>query len=177
MVLHLDVGKGTKSSLKALEQAMVDDSLILLATQHQVHIEEPAPDDVLQMGTIARVRQMLKLNGTIRVLVEGLHRARISEFVKTDPFYEVKTKEVFEEETDDLDTQALMRSVLDHFEQYLRLSKKVSAETYSAVADIDEAGRLADVIASHLPLKISDKQRILETIEAKKRLENPVGND
>lgn len=170
MVLHLDVGR--ERSVKALEQAMVDDSLILLATQHQVHIEEPSPDDVYQMGTVARVRQMLKLpNGTIRVLVEGLYRAQIEEFEKTDPFYQVHAKKVVEEEVDDLDTQALMRSVLDHFEQYLRLSKKVSAETYSAVADIDEPGRLADVIASHLPLKIADKQRILETIEAKKRLE------
>ncbi|MFC4078423.1 endopeptidase La [Salinithrix halophila] len=170
MVLHLDVGR--ERSVKALEQAMVDDDLILLATQHEVQIEEPGTDDIFRMGTVARVRQMLKLpNGTIRVLVEGLHRARLIEFVDTDSYYKVRVSEILQDEIDDINVEALMRSVLDHFEQYLRLSKKVSPETLSAVSDIDEPGRLADVIASHLPLKIEDKQKILETVDIKKRLE------
>jgi ATP-dependent Lon protease len=170
MVLHLDVGR--EKSVKALEQAMVDDNLILLASQLEVHIEDPKPDDIYKMGTIARVRQMLKLpNGTIRVLVEGLHRAKILEFVQEDDFFQVRIEQITIEEKTDLHIEALMRSVLDHFEQYLRLSKKVSPETYSAVSDIDEPGRLADVITSHLPLKIADKQRILETIDIKERLE------
>ncbi|PTM58230.1 endopeptidase La [Desmospora activa] len=170
MVLHLDVGRDR--SVKALEQAMVDDDLILLATQHEVQVEDPTPEDIYQMGTIARVRQMLKLpNGTIRVLVEGLHRARLLEFRETDSFYQVRVSEILQEDVDDVNVEALMRSVLDHFEQYLRLSKKVSPETLSAVSDIDEPGRLADVIASHLPLKIEDKQRILETIDIRERLE------
>lgn len=170
MVLHLDVGR--EKSVKALEQAMVDDNLILLASQFEVHIEDPKPKDIYKMGTIARVRQMLKLpNGTIRVLVEGLHRAKILEFVQVDDFFQVRVEKIIIEEKTDLHIEALMRSVLDHFEQYLRLSKKVSPETYSAVSDIDEPGRLADVITSHLPLKIADKQKILETIDIKERLE------
>lgn len=170
MVLHLDVGRDR--SVKALEQAMVDDDLILLATQHEVQVEDPAPEDIYRMGTVARVRQMLKLpNGTIRVLVEGLHRARLLEFQETDSYYRVRVSEILPEDVDDINVEALMRSVLDHFEQYLRLSKKVSPETLSAVSDIDEPGRLADVIASHLPLKIEDKQRILETIDVRERLE------
>ncbi|OYD08291.1 endopeptidase La [Paludifilum halophilum] len=170
MVLHLDVGR--ERSVKALEQAMVDDDTILLATQHEVQLEEPTPDDIYRMGTVARVRQMLKLpNGTIRVLVEGLHRARLLEFQDEDSYYKVRVSELLQDEVDDINVEALMRSVLDHFEQYLRLSKKVSPETLSAVADIDEPGRLADVIASHLPLKIEDKQKILETVDIKERLE------
>ncbi|WP_246512273.1 endopeptidase La [Polycladomyces abyssicola] len=170
MVLHLDVGR--ERSVKALEQAMVDENLIVLSTQREVHIEEPSPDDIYRMGTIARVRQMLKLpNGTIRVLVEGLHRATIDEFLDEQTYYRVRVTQLAPQVKDDLQLEALMRSVLDYFEQYLRLSKKVSPETYSAVADIDDPGRLADIIASHLPLKIADKQKILETIDVHKRLE------
>ena len=170
MVLHLDVGR--ERSVKALEQAMVEDDLILLATQHEVQLEEPTPEDIFKMGTIARVRQMLKLpNGTIRVLVEGLSRARLLEFLKTEPHYQVRVREIIQEEAHDINVEALMRSVLDHFEQYLRLSKKMSPETLSAVSDIDEPGRLADVVASHLPLKMEDKQKILETVEVRERLE------
>ena len=129
---------------------MID--LIFLATQHEVHIEEPSPDDIYQMGTIARVRQMLKLpNGTIRVLVEGIYRAQIEEFEKTDPIYQVRVKESDTGGSGRSRYASADASCLDHFEQYLRLSKKISPETYSAVADIDEPGRLADVIASHLP--------------------------
>lgn len=170
MVLHLDVGR--ERSVKALEQAMVDDNLILLSTQREVHIEEPTPEDIYRMGTIARVRQMLKLpNGTIRVLVEGLHRATIEEFLEEKVYYRVRVTQIEPQVKDDLKLEALMRSVLDYFEQYLRLSKKVSPETYSAVADIDDPGRLADIIASHLPLKIADKQKILETVDVHQRLE------
>ncbi|SDW24573.1 ATP-dependent Lon protease [Marininema mesophilum] len=170
MVLHLDVGR--ERSVKALEQAMVDNDLILLASQHEVQIEEPDPEDIYHMGTVARVRQMLKLpNGTIRVLVEGLHRAKLIEFIEDEPFYTVRVNELIQDEVQDINVEALMRSVLDHFEQYLRLSKKVSPETLSSVSDIGEPGRLADVIASHLPLKVEDKQKILETIDIHERLE------
>ncbi|QKG84066.1 endopeptidase La [Kroppenstedtia pulmonis] len=170
MVLHLDVGR--ERSVKALEQAMVDEDTILLATQHEVQLEEPTPKDIYKMGTVARVRQMLKLpNGTIRVLVEGLSRARLLEFLEEESYYRVRIAEIVEKEEEDRDVEALMRSVLDHFEQYLRLSKKVSPETLSAVSDIDQPGRLADVIASHLPLKIEDKQKILETVDIKERLD------
>jgi ATP-dependent Lon protease len=171
MVLHLDVGR--ERSVQALEKAMVDDEHhILLATQKEIQIEEPLAEDIYEIGTVAKVRQMLKLpNGTIRVLVEGLKRARIKEYVDLEECYIVTYEELAGIDEGDMDTEALMRSVLDHFEQYLRLSKKVSPETYSVVSDIEEPGRLADVITSHLPLKISDKQSILETIDVKARLE------
>lgn len=171
MVLHLDVGR--EKSVQALEKAMVDDeNTILLATQKELQIEVPNEEDIYEIGTIAKVRQMLKLpNGTIRVLVEGLKRAKIMEYANTDDCYFVKYEELPEQEEEGLDTEALMRAVLDHFEQYLRLSKKLSPETYSVVADIGEPGRLADVIASHLPLKVSDKQTILETLDVQARLE------
>jgi ATP-dependent Lon protease len=115
---------------------------------------------------------MLKLpNGTIRVLVEGLTRAEITEYVPNDEFYEVVVRELPEREAADPEIDALMRTVLGQFEHYINLSKKVTPETMAAVADIDEPGRLADVIASHLSLKIKDKQDILETIDVRRRLE------
>jgi ATP-dependent Lon protease len=170
MVLHLDVGRD--KSVKALEKAMVEENLILLASQEEVHIEEPKPEDIYMVGTVAKVRQMLKLpNGTIRVLVEGLHRAKIQKYVPNDEFYEVTAIDMYEEEDDDPETEALMRTLLHQFEQYIRLSKKVTPETFTAVSDIDEPGRLADVISSHLPLKIKDKQEILETYNVHERLE------
>ncbi len=169
MVLHLDVGRD--KSVKALEQSMVDDHLILLATQEEVQIEEPNEEDIFKVGTVAKVKQMLKLpNGTIRVLVEGLKRARIDKFVSDQPYFTVQITYLEEEGELSPEVEALMRSVLDHFEQYIRLSKKVTPETLTAVSDIDDPGRLADVIASHLSLRIKDKQSILETVDVKDRL-------
>jgi len=170
MVLHLDVGR--EKSVRALERCMVGDNTILLCSQSEGGIEEPTQDDIYRVGTIARVRQMLKLpNGTIRVLVEGLTRAEITEYVPNDEFYEVVVRELPEREAADPEIDALMRTVLGQFEHYINLSKKVTPETMAAVADIDEPGRLADVIASHLSLKIKDKQDILETIDVRRRLE------
>ncbi|MEW9670811.1 endopeptidase La [Ammoniphilus sp. 3BR4] len=170
MVLHLDVGR--EKSVKALEKAMVEDNLILLATQEEVHLEEPTKEQIYKVGTLARIKQMLKLpNGTIRVLVEGLKRAQVNQFVKEDEFFEVHIT-ILDEIVDDLtEVEALMRSVLKAFEQYIKLSKKVTPETLASVSDIDEPGRLADVITSHLVLKMKDKQEILEMVNVKERLE------
>ncbi|GGD54461.1 endopeptidase La [Paenibacillus nasutitermitis] len=170
MVLHLDVGRD--KSVRALDRAMLDDHMILLCSQSEVNIEEPTQEDIYRVGTIARVRQMLKLpNGTIRVLVEGVNRAEIMDYLPNDDFYEVTVKEMPEEESSDPEIDALMRTVLNQFEHYINLSKKVTPETLAAVSDIDEPGRLADVITSHLTLKIKDKQDILETIDVRDRLE------
>ncbi|RJX41440.1 endopeptidase La [Paenibacillus pinisoli] len=170
MVLHLDVGRD--KSVRALERAMVEDHMILLCSQSEVNIEDPTEEDIYKIGTIAKVRQMLKLpNGTIRVLVEGVVRAEVQSYVQNDQFYEVLAKELPEQETDDPEVDALMRTVLSQFEHYISLSKKVTPETYAAVSDIDDPGRLADVITSHLSLKIKDKQDILETIDVAARLE------
>ncbi|TFE30679.1 endopeptidase La [Cohnella luojiensis] len=170
MVLHLDVGR--EKSVKALEQCMIEDHMILLCSQSEVNIEEPTQEDIYQVGTIAKVRQMLKLpNGTIRVLVEGVSRAEIEQYLPNDEFYEVLAHELIEGQTNDSELDALMRAVLSQFEHYINLSKKVTPETLAAVSDIDQPGRLADVITSHLSLKIKDKQEILETVEVRPRLE------
>ncbi|GAA0397076.1 endopeptidase La [Paenibacillus motobuensis] len=170
MVLHLDVGR--EKSVKALEKAMVDDNLILLCSQSEVNIEEPTQEDIFRIGTVAKVRQMLKLpNGTIRVLVEGMERAEIMEYLDNEEYYEVIAVERPEIEPAEPEVDALMRTVLTQFEHYINLSKKVTPETLAAVSDIEEAGRLADVITSHLSLKIKDKQEILETIDVRERLE------
>ncbi|MFC5402109.1 endopeptidase La [Cohnella soli] len=170
MVLHLDVGR--EKSVKALEQCMIDDHMILLCSQSEVNIEEPTQEDIYRIGTIAKVRQMLKLpNGTIRVLVEGVSRAEIEQYLPSDEYYEVLAHELVEGQTNDSELDALMRAVLSQFEHYINLSKKVTPETLAAVTDIDDPGRLADVITSHLSLKIKDKQEILETVEVRPRLE------
>jgi len=170
MVQPLDVGR--EKSVKALEKAMVDDNMILLCTQSEMNIEEPTQEDIYRVGTIARIKQMLKLpNGTIRVLVEGVIRAEVIDFLSNTEYYEVNVRELPEQEIVNAEIDALMRTVLNQFEHYSNLSKKVTPETLAAVSDIDEPGRLADVICSHLSLKIKDKQEILETIDTKERLE------
>jgi len=169
MVLHLDVGR--ERSVNALEQAMVDDNKVLLVTQKEARVDDPAPGDIYSMGTIAQIKQMLKLpGGTIRVLVEGLSRAYVRDFVEADPFFKVHAEEVPEDTTKSIEVEALMRSVIYQFEQYIKLSKKIPPETLVMVAGIEEPGRMADIIGSHLTLKVEQKQQILEATLPKDRL-------
>ncbi|MDM5211449.1 endopeptidase La [Peribacillus sp. RS7] len=169
MVLHLDVGRD--KSVQALEKAMVEDHLIFLTTQQDVSLDEPGEEDLFTMGTLTKVKQMLKLpNGTIRVLVEGLNRAEVIEFYDYETHYGAKIKIYEDSDEKDAEHQALMRTLLDYFEQYIKMSKKITGETFSSTSDIEEPGRLADIIASHLPLKLKEKQEVLETIDMKKRL-------
>ncbi|MGE7871322.1 endopeptidase La [Bacillus paramycoides] len=169
MVLHLDVGRD--KSIQALEQAAMDENIIFLAMQKEMNIDDPKDDDIYSVGTVAKVKQMLKLpNGTLRVLVEGLHRAEVIEFIEEENVVQVSIRTVTEEVEDDLEEKALMRTLLEHFEQYIKVSKKVSNETFATVADVEEPGRLADLIASHLPIKTKQKQEILEIVSVKERL-------
>ncbi|SFA38962.1 ATP-dependent proteinase. Serine peptidase. MEROPS family S16 [Parageobacillus thermantarcticus] len=169
MVLHLDVGR--EKSVRALEKAMVEDHVILLTSQKDVSIDEPDMDDLYKMGTLARVKQLLKLpNGTFRVLVEGMARALITEVVSEEPHFIVKVEKFVDRAAKDLEDEALKRTMLEYFEQYINLSKRLSADIYASIADIDEPGRMADIIASHLPLKLEEKQRILEMIDVKERV-------
>ncbi|PEX94382.1 endopeptidase La [Bacillus cereus] len=169
MVLHLDVGRD--KSIQALEQAAMDENIIFLAMQKEMNIDDPKEDDIYSVGTVAKVKQMLKLpNGTLRVLVEGLHRAEVVEFIEEENIVQVSIKTITEEVEDDLEEKALMRTLLEHFEQYIKVSKKVSNETFATVADVEEPGRLADLIASHLPIKTKQKQEILEIVSVKERL-------
>ncbi|MGE8000671.1 endopeptidase La [Lysinibacillus sp. NPDC093190] len=171
MVLHIDVGRNR--SVAALEQAMLEDQLILLVTQKEVHDEQPDEQDLYPIGTMAYVKQMLKLpNGTLRVLVEGVARATWSNYRALEK-YTIADIDVKEETIDkDVETKALMRTLLTYFERYAKASNKITSETISTVADIEEPGRLADIIASHLPFKIADKQEVLEMLSVKKRLDH-----
>jgi len=169
MVLHLDVGRD--KSVQALEKAMMNDHFIFLTTQKDTSIEDPTEDDFFEMGTLTQVKQMLKLpNGTFRVLVEGLKRGKIEKFIRTDEYFEVRIQTYENEEVKDIEEEALMRMILDLFEQYIKMSKKISAETFASVQDIEEPGRLADIVASYLPLKLKDKQDLLEIVNVKERM-------
>lgn len=172
MVLHFDVGR--EKSVKALEKAMLGEHLILLTSQEDGQVDDPMEGDLYRVGTLTRVKQMMKLpNGTIRVLVEGLERAKIEHFVRSDDWFEVKVRRQADPETTEMtaELQAMMRSLLQQFEQYVKLSKKVDQETYASVIDIEHPGRLADAVASNLPLKIRDKQDVLEALNIPERLE------
>lgn len=169
MVLHLDVGRD--KSVQALEKAMVDNHLIFLTTQKDLSVDVPIEEDLYQMGTLTKVKQMLKLpNGTIRVLIEGLKRAEIIEFLDEPDYFLVKLRTHEDDPSVDAEDHALMRMMLEYFEQYIKISKKISAETYTSVSDIEEPGRMADIIASHLPLKLQEKQQILELTNTKDRM-------
>ncbi|ADU31376.1 endopeptidase La [Evansella cellulosilytica] len=169
MVLHLDVGRD--KSVQALERAMVDEKEIFLVTQKEIAIDEPDETDIYSVGTLAKINQMLKLpNGTIRVLVEGLQRGNVLTFEDKEEYFEVEVELLEERQEATVEEQALMRNVLEQFEQYIQISKKISQETLATVSDIIEPGRLADIISSHLPLKIVQKQEVLETFSLKERL-------
>ena len=170
MMIHLDVGR--ERSMAALEQAMVDDREIFLTAQLEAETETPGLSDIYTVGTVAEIRQLVKMPGdSVRVLVEGQHRAVIRDYRETDTYAEVDVEEF----TDKIDTsmkmEALTRAVVHQFEEWVKLSKKIPPETLVSVAIIDDAGRLADLIASHLNLKLDIRQEILGAIEVKERLE------
>jgi len=170
MIIHLDVGR--EKSIAALEEAMVQDRMIMLSAQKDAGIDNPTKDEIFEIGTVAEVKQLLKLpGGTIRVLVEGLNRAKIKSYMEHSTYYEVEI-DIFEDtQEESLEVEALMRAVVNQFEQWVKLSKKIPPETLVSVVVIEEAGRLCDLIASHLSLKIEDKQALLDSIGIKERLE------
>lgn len=171
MVLHFDVGR--EKSIKALEEAMVKDQTIFLTTQKEIDIDLPTTEDFYEIGTISKIKQMLKLPGdAIRVLVEGISRGKIVNVVHEDPYFRAEIEEyILETEEVDKELEAMMRVALDAFENYVSVSNKISPEVIISVSSIEEAGRLADVIASHMLLKTDQKQEILEAFEPKDRLE------
>jgi len=171
MVLHLDVGRD--KSIVALEKAMMDDQLIFLAAQKKVSLDDPKPEEIYSTGTIAKIKQMLKLpNGTIRVLVEGMYRGEVIRYIENKDEFMVEIKELEEIHGDIAEEEALTRSLLKHFGQYIKVSRKISQETLATVSDIEEPGRLADIVTSHLSLKLKDKQSLLEITNIKQRLEH-----
>jgi len=171
MALHFEVGR--EKSIAALEKAMEDDQIIFLAAQKDKEIADPSPEDIYPVGTVSKIKQILKLPGdVIRVLVRGVYRARIVSFVNTEPYLEVETEQLVEP-TVELDTRgiALRRMVLDLFEQLTNISTKVSSELLASVNSVDDAGQMADIIASSVIFKLEDKQRLLECIDVNERLE------
>ncbi len=170
MIIHLDVGR--EKSISALEEAMVHDRLIMLASQRDAQNDKPLPEDIFNVGTVAEIKQLLKLpGGTIRVLVEGLHRAEIVRYAGLEPFYLVEICEYDGNEPKTPEIEALTRTAISQFEQWVKLSKKIPPETLVSVVMVEEPGRLTDLIASHLALKIEDKQVLLDAVNVKERLE------
>ncbi len=171
MVLHFDVAR--EKSVAALEEAMENDQIIFLVSQRDIAVDFPEQEDMYTVGTISRIKQVLKLPGdNIRVLVEGLQRASLDKMIQTDPYFmaEVIPKENIID-TDDLKTKALMRSVLDSFEEYVKLSNKITQETFVSVSAVEDAGQISDIIASNVLLKMEDKQSVLECFDVSERLE------
>jgi len=170
LVIPLFVGR--EKSIKALEEAMREDHLVVLAAQEEADIQEPQPEDLFTIGCTATVMQELKLpDGTAKALVEGLARVRIKEFTQTEPFLKVRVEVEEEGEGKTLEIEALMRHLVTQFEKCARLGKPIPQEVLLAAINIEEPGRLADFIAFHLSLKTEGRQEILEAISPQKRLE------
>lgn len=174
MVIPLFVGR--PKSIKALEAAMEQGKSILLAAQKTAAKDEPSPDDIYEIGCIANILQMLKLpDGTVKVLVEGVQRARISHIRELDTHFIASLILVATEESDDSEVEAMRRAIVQQFDQYVKLNKKIPPEILASLSGIDDAGRLADTVAAHLPLKLDQKQEILEIFSVAKRLEHLLG--
>jgi len=170
MVIHLDVGRD--KSVKAIDDAMTQDRVIFLAMQKEAQTDEPEVDDIFSTGTVAEVKQLLKLpGGTIRVLVEGLGRGEIERFTQEDPYFKVLVNDVIEPVEKTPEVEALMRALVETFENYVKISRRIPPETVVSVVTIEEPARFADVVASQLTLKVGDKQAILETTDVSRRLE------
>jgi ATP-dependent Lon protease len=174
LVIPLFVGRA--KSVRALELALDNDKQILLVAQKSANDEDPGPGDLYEIGTLATILQMLKLpDGTVKVLVEGVSRARVLEFVQRDDSFAARIAPVEANVPADSEVQALMRAVLAQFDQYVKINKKIPPEILTSLASIDDAGRLADTITAHLSLKLEEKQNILEMFDVAKRLEHLLG--
>jgi ATP-dependent Lon protease len=174
MIVPLFVGR--EKSVKALEEVMRDDKHILVVTQKNAQDDDPALDQIYSTGTIAAVLQLLKLpDGTVKVLVEGLHRAVIDRYLQTVDYFEAEASALAEPEVDAVEVEALARSAQSEFENYVKLNKKISAEVVTAVGQIENYSKLADTIASHLVVKIQDKEDLLATTSVVERLQKILG--
>lgn len=170
MVAPLFVGRA--KSIRAIEEAENTNKDLFLCTQVDASQNEPKPEEIYSTGVIGTVAQMLRLpDGTVKVLVEGKKRGRIEQYVESPDFYKVRVSAVEEpERSDTVERDALRRSVLKEFEEYVKLNRKIPSEVFATVSAVEEAGRFADTVASHLNLKIIDKQELLETADPEKRM-------
>ncbi len=175
MIVPLFVGR--EKSVRALEAVMKEDKQILLVAQKNAAQDEPSADDIFRIGTVSTILQLLKLpDGTVKVLVEGGRRARITSFKETDAYFEAFTEDMPDQDGDPKELEALGRTVIGQFEQYIKLNKKIAPEVLVSLNGIEEPTKLADTIASHLNLKIAEKQELLETAPVGERLERVFGH-
>jgi ATP-dependent Lon protease len=174
MVVPLFVGR--EKSVKALDEIMKGEKQILLATQKNSVDDDPSPDAIYPIGVLASVLQLLKLpDGTVKVLVEGKGRARLTRFTDREEYFEAEAVEIEDEPGDASQAEAMLRAVVEQFENYVKLNKKVPPEALSSIPQISDASKLADSVAAHLSVKIADKQGLLETFDVPKRLEKVYG--
>lgn len=174
MVIPLFVGR--EKSIRALTAAMEGGKQILLVAQKSAAMDEPVLEDIYLVGTLSSIIQLLKLpDGTVKVLVEGIRRARIIKFVRTEDFFAAQISVFSNVPIEERDTEILTRSLISQFDQYVKLNKRVPPEILSSLSGIEDPGRLADTIAAHMSLKIEEKQTILEIEEEKTRIENLIG--
>ncbi len=170
MIVPLFVAR--EKSIRALEEVTKSDRLILLATQKNAGDDDPSADAIYPIGTLASVLQLLKLpDGTVKVLVEGVARASVRTYTRADDYYEADAEVVADDLASPVEVEALGRSVIAEFESYVKLNKRVSSEVVGAVTQIDDYSKLADTVASHLSVKIAEKQDVLETVSVARRLE------
>ncbi|GGB63916.1 endopeptidase La [Shewanella inventionis] len=170
MVIPLFVGR--EKSIRCLESAMEQDKQILLVAQRDADLDEPGKDDIFDIGTVASILQLLKLpDGTVKVLVEGGQRAKIKRYTQEDAFFTATAEYLESQELSDKEEEVLVRSAIGQFEGYIKLNKKIPPEVLTSLSGIDEAARLADTMAAHMPLKLEDKQSVLEMINVGERLE------
>ena len=170
MIVPLFVGR--EKSVRALEDVMANDKKILLVAQKDASQDDPSAEDIYRIGTVSTVLQLLKLpDGTVKVLVEGVHRAEIQAFIENPEFFQADTQVVSEEDADSPDTPALVRTVVSQFEQYVKLNKKVPPEVMVSLNQIEDPSKLTDTVAAHLVLNVSEKQELLEIYGVVERLE------
>ncbi|EDL66950.1 ATP-dependent protease La [Vibrio campbellii HY01] len=173
MVIPLFVGR--EKSISCLETAMETNKQVLLVAQKQADTDEPTVDDLFEVGTVATILQLLKLpDGTVKVLVEGQQRAKINHF-KESEFFLAEAEFVVTPELDEREQEVIVRSAINQFEGFIKLNKKIPPEVLTSLSGIDEAARLADTIAAHMPLKLVDKQQVLEIVDVTERLEFLMG--
>ena len=174
MVIPLFVGR--EKSIKALDHAMESGKQIFLAAQHDAADDDPSPEHIYEVGTVANILQLLKLpDGTVKVLVEGTARAAIVRYVQSEEAFEVDAVDVNDELIDEREAEVLIRTVVTEFEQYVKLNQKIPPEVLTSLSGIEEPGRLADTIAAHLTLRNEEKQKILEYASSRERLEHILG--
>ena len=169
MIVPLFIGRSR--SVKALEETMAKEKMVVFASQKKEEVEEPGPKDICKIGTLSEIVQMLALpDGTTKILVEGICRVNIEEFTQEAPYFRVQISRVAEPEEISVEAEALIRTVIRQFEEYVKLNRRIPSETLMSIINVDNPGRLADLIASYLSLRVDEKQDILDAVKVEKRL-------